>query len=204
MNVVAKCPNKTSEFTTEALRTRRISSIAVPDSVVSVTPWFNWLEVFRFKALLTPIVVLWLCACGASAARGENIEWTRQLGTSAEDYSYGVSADGLGNVYISGSINGSLGGPNAGGADAFVAKISDPAVSEPSTFLLAVAAAAGLVQRRRAAQRRQPLAVGVSPRNPEQLIAQAAQRRHPSGMPSPWSLHVALSGCRRIASHAVG
>ena len=50
------------------------------------------------------------------------LQWTRQLGTSADDVSYGVSADGLGNVYISGCTGGSLGGPNAGGNDAFVSK----------------------------------------------------------------------------------
>jgi len=50
----------------------------------------------------------YLCLVGllfvsaASAARGESIEWVRQLGTSGGDWSYGVSADGLGNVYISG------------------------------------------------------------------------------------------------------
>ena len=33
-----------------------------------------------------------------------------------------MSADGLGNVYISGYTRGSLGGPNAGGTDAFVSK----------------------------------------------------------------------------------
>ena len=48
--------------------------------------------------------------------------WTEQLGTSSDDNSGGVSADGLGNVYISGSTQGSLGGTNAGGLDAFVSK----------------------------------------------------------------------------------
>jgi hypothetical protein len=51
-----------------------------------------------------------------------NLQWTRQLGTSSEDESYGVSADGLGNVYITGKTVGSLGGPHAGGYDAFVSK----------------------------------------------------------------------------------
>jgi hypothetical protein len=51
-----------------------------------------------------------------------NLQWTRQLGTSSTDQSRGVSADGLGNVYISGYTNGSLGGTNAGGDDAFVSK----------------------------------------------------------------------------------
>ncbi|MGH7485296.1 MAG: SBBP repeat-containing protein, partial [bacterium] len=45
-----------------------------------------------------------------------------QLGTSAAESSRGVSADGLGNVYISGSTTGSLGGPFAGIIDAFVSK----------------------------------------------------------------------------------
>ena len=50
------------------------------------------------------------------------LEWTRQLGTSEYDMSYGVSADGLGNVYISGDTEGSLEGTNAGGSDAFLSK----------------------------------------------------------------------------------
>ena len=48
--------------------------------------------------------------------------WTRQLGTTEEDQSSGVSADGLGNVYITGFTAGSLAEPNAGGYDAFVSK----------------------------------------------------------------------------------
>ncbi len=48
--------------------------------------------------------------------------WTKQLGTSSFDYSYGVSADGLGNVYISGETDGDLEGSNAGSTDAFVSK----------------------------------------------------------------------------------
>jgi hypothetical protein len=51
-----------------------------------------------------------------------NLQWTTQLGTNSFDISYGVSADGLGNVYISGRTGGSLGGPNAGSADPFIAK----------------------------------------------------------------------------------
>jgi hypothetical protein len=51
-----------------------------------------------------------------------NLQWTRQVGTVSYDYAQGVSADGLGNVYISGSTRGSLGGPSAGDEDAFVSK----------------------------------------------------------------------------------
>ncbi len=76
------------------------------------------------------------------------LQWTEQLGTGSSDHSYGVSADSLGNVYISGRTDGSLGGPNAGGADAFVAKYAIP---EPSSGVLALVglAAFGLLAARR-------------------------------------------------------
>ena len=48
--------------------------------------------------------------------------WTRQLGTSDWDISNSVAIDGSGNAYISGWTDGSIGGPNAGGPDAFLAK----------------------------------------------------------------------------------
>jgi hypothetical protein len=50
------------------------------------------------------------------------LQWTRQFGTNAADHGHGVSADGMGNVYVSGYTKGSLGGPNAGELDAFVRK----------------------------------------------------------------------------------
>ncbi len=55
-------------------------------------------------------------------AATHTLEWTKQLGTSGDDISFGVSSDGLGNVYISGFTGGSLGGPHAGYADAFLSK----------------------------------------------------------------------------------
>ena len=69
----------------------------------------------------TSVAFLLLALC-SSSARGQTLEWTRQLGTSEWDVSYGVSADGLGNVYISGLTDGSLGGTNAGNSDAFISK----------------------------------------------------------------------------------
>jgi hypothetical protein len=50
--------------------------------------------------------------------------WITQLGTSGNDYSFGVATDGKGNVYISGMTDGSLGGANQGGADPWLAKYS--------------------------------------------------------------------------------
>ena len=51
--------------------------------------------------------------------------WTEQLGTSSRDISHSVSADGLGNVYITGYTLGDLGGTNAGLWDAYVSKYDD-------------------------------------------------------------------------------
>ena len=51
-----------------------------------------------------------------------NLLWTRQLGTSDSDSSEGVATDSDGNVYISGSTQGTLGETNVGGSDAWVAK----------------------------------------------------------------------------------
>src|SRR5262249_41747630 len=48
--------------------------------------------------------------------------WTKQLGSSADDFAKGVSTDRLGNAYIAGAKAGNLGGTNAGGVDAFLAK----------------------------------------------------------------------------------
>jgi len=51
-----------------------------------------------------------------------NLLWSRQFGTAVFDTINGVSADPLGNVYLSGSTQGGLDGPNAGSDDTFVAK----------------------------------------------------------------------------------
>ena len=42
------------------------------------------------------------------------LRWTRQFGTSSEDYAYGIATDENGNVYVSGHTTGALEGPNAG------------------------------------------------------------------------------------------
>src|SRR5690348_2710945 len=58
-------------------------------------------------------------------ARGEtpfSVAWTRQLGTNLPEQGNGVSADGLGNAYISGYTAGSLSGTSNGDFDAFVSK----------------------------------------------------------------------------------
>jgi hypothetical protein len=46
-------------------------------------------------------------------------DWTTQFGTADWDQANGVSADGAGNVYVTGETTGSLGGANAGMYDSF-------------------------------------------------------------------------------------
>jgi hypothetical protein len=72
--------------------------------------------------------------------------WTRQFGTSSWDVSHGAAADPLGNVFISGTTEGSLGGPNAGGGDAFLIKLTVP---EPATILIVTAAGLPMLLKRR-------------------------------------------------------
>jgi len=70
--------------------------------------------------------------------------WSRQIGSADDDYSYSVAVDGLGTAYISGATSGSLGGPNAGKYDAFLAKFSVPTatavVPEPGTVFMIASA----------------------------------------------------------------
>jgi hypothetical protein len=64
--------------------------------------------------------------------------WTNELGTNNWDESSGVSADGYGNIYISGYTRGNLGGISNGRNDAFVAKFSE--IPEPSSAAIGLAA----------------------------------------------------------------
>jgi hypothetical protein len=54
-----------------------------------------------------------------------NVQWTRQFGSSQDDHSYGISADRLGDVYVSGDTQGSLG---AGSNNAFLTKYNSDGV----------------------------------------------------------------------------
>ncbi|MDX1962194.1 MAG: SBBP repeat-containing protein [Pirellulales bacterium] len=53
-----------------------------------------------------------------------NLAWARQVGTTSNEHSWGVSADGVGNVYLTGFTDGAFGGPFSGARDAFITKFS--------------------------------------------------------------------------------
>lgn len=59
----------------------------------------------------------------AKFSEAGNLLWTKQVGTSGNDFNGGVSADGLGNVYVAGSTSGVLDGTNSGSFDAFIQKL---------------------------------------------------------------------------------
>jgi hypothetical protein len=65
-------------------------------------------------------VVMFALLAGNAAA--QPLLWTRQLGTSANDYGRSLAVDAAGNAYIAGETEGSLGGPNAGSLDSFLTK----------------------------------------------------------------------------------
>lgn len=51
--------------------------------------------------------------------------WTRQFGSTADDFAYGITADANGNIYFTGSTAGNLdGNTNSGAEDIFVTKYS--------------------------------------------------------------------------------
>jgi hypothetical protein len=54
-----------------------------------------------------------------------NIAWQVDLNTGGGTNSSGISADQMGSIYVTAYTNGALLGPNAGGYDALVAKISE-------------------------------------------------------------------------------
>ena len=53
-------------------------------------------------------------------------QWVRQLGSTGNDSATSVAVDFIGNVYMAGITDGSIGGPNQGSSDNFVA-MYDPA-----------------------------------------------------------------------------
>jgi hypothetical protein len=82
---------------------------------------------FQSVAQTSALAALVFVFRATPALHAQTIEWTRQIGTAADDISRAISADRLGNVYISGDTIGNLGGTNAGNADSFVSKYNSAA-----------------------------------------------------------------------------
>jgi hypothetical protein len=57
-------------------------------------------------------------------------QWTRQFGTSQNDTGRGMAADTLGNVLVTGTTQGPLGGPFLGDVDGFLTKIASDGTTQ--------------------------------------------------------------------------
>jgi len=77
------------------------------------------------KSLWAVLAIGVLSIVGAGWGEGPYpVARIRQLGTPTTDWGFGVAADRLGNVYVTGYTQGSLGGPSAGEEDIFLSKYS--------------------------------------------------------------------------------
>ena len=82
----------------------------------------KWKRVLRYGFAGALLAAVCFGIVAEAKAWGE-WEWRRQLGTEIGDDAYGVATDAAGNVYLTGYTDGSLGGPNRGSGDAWVAKL---------------------------------------------------------------------------------
>jgi hypothetical protein len=80
----------------------------------------------RFGVILTVVLMQ---AVYSLAEAPYSVAWTRQMGSALEGTSETrIAADAFGNIYISGSTEGSLGGPNLGIVDNFLIKYDSSGV----------------------------------------------------------------------------
>jgi hypothetical protein len=89
----------------------------------------------RFSLLIRYLISTWLVSwltgtvsANPAAPTYRHIEWTREQRTSAYEHAYDVSADRLGNVFITGETEGPLSGSSLGLADAFLSRYDSTGV----------------------------------------------------------------------------
>ncbi|MEZ6072272.1 MAG: SBBP repeat-containing protein [Pirellulales bacterium] len=86
---------------------------------------FFWPDTTKTAASM---LAMWLTLCCTCGVFGQTFDWVEQFGTSGNDGGHSISADGLGNLFISGITYGSLDGPNAGETDVFLRKYDSDGV----------------------------------------------------------------------------
>jgi len=73
------------------------------------------------KKMRRAAALLLIVACGGPAS-AQRLVWTQQFGTLQDDRGSAIAVDAAGGVYVTGLTFGSLGGPAAGGYDAYLVK----------------------------------------------------------------------------------
>lgn len=81
------------------------------------------------------LVMTWLATFVSVSAHAQTHEWTHQFGTSETDYGYGISSDGLGNVYVTGQTSVSLGAGNGFEQDTVLAKYDTSGVEQWTRYV---------------------------------------------------------------------
>ena len=74
---------------------------------------------------LVPLTLLSFVTAPVPAAHAQEQLWITQFGTGTSDQAYALAPDGAGGVMVAGWTRGSLGGPNAGRADVFLARFAE-------------------------------------------------------------------------------
>lgn len=77
--------------------------------------------VHSFRALRLASIVFLTCLATPFVVAQDQL-WIQQFGSSSSDFSNAASPDGSGGVYVGGQTMGSMGGPNAGDIDAWIAR----------------------------------------------------------------------------------
>src|SRR3954463_1988862 len=76
---------------------------------------------FRRSVAYCPLLLATAVCCASTPAGAVMPIWTQQLGTTPNIGIAGIATDEDGNAYVSGATTMSLGKPNAGSGDAFLA-----------------------------------------------------------------------------------
>jgi hypothetical protein len=78
----------------------------------------------RIVRLTVLAIALAILGPHATASGGITLDWVTQFGTDHIDDGNDVVSDAAGNIFITGTTSGALGGPNLGSEDVFVSKFT--------------------------------------------------------------------------------
>lgn len=111
---MARFPICNRHFPRRALSNANLNDHACPRA---------WMISFAKPKRASLVAILALVLCDVSPSRAETFKWTELCGSSDDGFRLRVALDGLGNVYLSGSTDGSVDGIANHRCDSFQAKL---------------------------------------------------------------------------------